>query len=230
MKKVGIIGGMGPESTVPYYKNIVYGVKEILKDDVFPALSIESVDVFKVLKFCEQKCYDKLTEYLLISVRNLCNCGCDFIVLAANTPHIVFDLLKQKCPVPMLSIVEETAVYAEKHGMKKLGLLGTKTTMLADYYRKPFTEKNISIEVPDDIDMDYISTKISTELERGILKDETRNEIVNIMLKMKEKYCLDGIILGCTELPLIIKKDISPVEVLDTMEIHINSIIENILN
>ena len=106
MKKLGLIGGMGPESTIPYYHDIVYGVQEKLEDGNFPMLTIESVNVFDVLKYCADEKYDELIEYLLKAVYNVKNAGADFAALSANTPHIVFDELQKKSPIPLLSIID----------------------------------------------------------------------------------------------------------------------------
>ncbi|SFU54256.1 aspartate/glutamate racemase family protein [Butyrivibrio sp. M55] len=229
MKKVGIIGGMGPESTIPYYHDIVYGVQKAVGQDMFPSLSIESVDVYKVLKLCENQDYQLLIEYLSGAIQNLCNCGCDFIVMAANTPHIVFDELQEKINVKMISIVEATAEKAEQIEMRKLGLIGTMTTMKADYYRTPFENRGISIVTPCVSDMEYISEKISSELERGIIKESTRAQIYGIIEKIGREQGVDGIILGCTELPLIIEEATCPLKCLDTMKIHIEAIVNMIV-
>ena len=108
MKKLGLVGGMGPESTIPYYHDIVYGVQEAMGKSIFPELSIESVNVFNVLKLCDEKKYDELTEYLMRAINNLVKSGAEFAALSANTPHIVFDRLKEQSPIPLISIVETT--------------------------------------------------------------------------------------------------------------------------
>lgn len=134
MKKLGLIGGMGPESTIPYYRDIVYGVQKALGKPTFPELSIESVNVFKVLGLCGEKKYDELTEYLMSAIRNLSNSGADFAALSANTPHIVFDRLNEQSPIPLISIVEATCEEANRRGLKKIGLLGTIFTMTGEFF------------------------------------------------------------------------------------------------
>lgn len=229
MKKVGIVGGMGPESTVVYYHDIVYGVQQKYNKEFFPRMTIESVDVFTVLELCSKQKYQDLFLYLLDAVNNLCKCDVDFIVLAANTPHIVYDKLVEAVSIPIISIVEETAIEAEKRGLKRLGLLGTKFTMSEEYYKRPFELRKIDIVTPDVDDMNYVAEKIEKELEHGIIRDETRHQLCKIIEKLQREKDIDGVILGCTELPLIISSVNCPVSCLDTMNIHITSIIRNML-
>ena len=120
MKKLGLIGGMGPESTIPYYHDIVYGVQEAIGEQAFPELTIESVNVFKVLGLCKEQKYDELTKYLIRAIDNLAKSGADFAALSANTPHIVFDRLKEQSPIPLISIVEATCEEAKRRGLKNL--------------------------------------------------------------------------------------------------------------
>lgn len=134
MKKLGLVGGMGPESTIPYYHDIVYGVQEAMGKSIFPELSIESVNVFNVLKLCDEKKYDELTEYLMRAINNLVKSGAEFAALSANTPHIVFDRLKEQSPIPLISIVETTCEEAKHRELKKIGLLGTIFTMTEEFF------------------------------------------------------------------------------------------------
>lgn len=229
MKKLGLVGGMGPESTIPYYHGIVYGVQKAWGTAAFPELSIESVNVFKVLKLCGEKKYDEMTEYLLAAINNLANSGAEFAVLSANTPHIIFDRIKEKSPIPMISIVEATCEEAKRKGLKKIGLLGTVFTMKEDFFKEPFIKSGIEIIVPDESDMEYINEKISSELELGIVKEETLKAFCNIISKMQRDSSIEAIVLGCTELPLLLNDEVSPVPCLDTMQIHIKSIVDTIL-
>lgn len=225
MKKLGLVGGMGPESTVPYYHDIVYGVQKKVGEKFFPNLTIESVNVFDVLDYCANKEYDKLVEYLMKAINNLVAAKADFIALSANTPHIVFDELKKQTPVPIVSIVESTAKEAKRLGMSKVGLLGTEFTMKGEFFRKPFVEKNIDIVIPKKEELLYVSEKISSELEYGVVKEDTQREIFKIIKRMQTEDGIEAVILGCTELPLLFKGVDSKVKVLDTVEIHIKEII-----
>ncbi|MCI8410639.1 MAG: amino acid racemase [Lachnospiraceae bacterium] len=229
MKKLGLVGGMGPESTIPYYHDIVYGVQEVLGKSLFPELSIESVNVFEVLRLCGEKQYDELTEYLIGAINNLAKSGADFAVLSANTPHIVFDKLKEQSPIPLISIVEATYEEAKLRGLKKIGLLGTIFTMTGEFFKAPFVKNGIQVTIPTEREMQMINDKISTELELGIVKEETLLSFQKVISRMKDEDGIEAIVLGCTELPLLLNDEVSSVPCLDTMQIHISSIIKTIL-
>lgn len=229
MKKLGLVGGMGPESTIPYYHDIVYGVQERVGKEYFPNLTIESVNVFEVLRLCGEQKYDELTDYLVQAINNLVRSGADFAVLSANTPHIVFDRLQELSPIPLISIIEATCKEAEKRNLKKIGLLGTIFTMTENFFKQPFSSQNIKIIVPSDVEMDYINQKISSELEHGIVKEDTLESFKKIISRMQTEEHIEAIILGCTELPLLLNDKVSPVPCLDTMQIHIQAIINEIV-
>ena len=229
MKKLGLVGGMGPESTIPYYHDIVYGVQERVGKDFFPNLTIESVNVFDVLRFCSEQKYDELTEYLMNAIHNLEKTGADYIALSANTPHIVFDRLKEKSTVPLVSIIEATRDEAIRLHKHKLGLLGTIFTMTGDFFKIPFQNNNIEIVIPTMEEMEFINEKISSELEHGIVKEETLRSFQTIIERMKKQNGIEAIILGCTELPLLLNDEVSVVPCLDTMKIHIQCLIDKIV-
>lgn len=229
MKKLGLVGGMGPESTIPYYHDIVYGVQEALGKSLFPELSIESVNVFEVLRLCGEKKYDELTEYLIEAINNLAKSGADFAALSANTPHIVFDKLKEQSPIPLISIVEATCKEAKQRGLKKIGLLGTIFTMTGEFFKAPFVKNGIQVITPSEKEMELINDKISTELELGIVKEETLFSFQKVISRMKDEEGIEAIVLGCTELPLLLNDEVCSVPCLDTMQIHISSIIKTIL-
>jgi len=230
MKKLGLVGRMGPESTIPYYHDIVYGVKERVGRDCFPNLTIESVNVFEILRLCGEQKYDELADYLFQAVTNLVQSGVDFAVLSANTHHIVFDRLQELSPISLISIVESACREAEKKNLKKIGLLGTIFTMTEDFFKQPFFRRNIKIVVPSDVEMEYVNRKISSELEYGIVKEKTLECFKEIIFRMQKEENIEAIILGCTELPLLLNDKVSPVPCLDTMQIHIQDIIDEILN
>ena len=165
MKKLGLVGGMGPESTIPYYRGIVYGVRERMGENVMPFLSMESVNVFDILVFCRERRYDDLAEYLSKAIGNLAAAGADFAALSANTPHIVFDQVQKQSPIPLISIVGAACGEAVRRNLTKIGLMGTIFTMEEDFFKKPFTDKGIQIAIPREDEMEYINRKIYTELE-----------------------------------------------------------------
>ena len=207
----------------------MYGVQEKSGDKVFPLLTIESVDVFQVLKLCGEKNYDKLTDYLMTAINNLIGSGADFIALSANTPHIVFDRLQAKSAVPMISIVEAACIEAMRRGYQKIGLLGTEFTMKEDFFKAPFIKNGIEVIVPSSTEMDFVSEKISSELELGIVKEDTLSTFQIIIQHMKQENEIEAVVLGCTELPLLLNDKVSPVPCLDTMKIHIDTLVNEIL-
>lgn len=229
MKKLGLVGGMGPESTIPYYHDIVYGVQNKMGKDFFPTLTIESVNVFDVLRFCSESKYDELTDYLMTAINNLIRSGASLIALTANTPHIVFDRLQKKSIVPLVSIIDATRDEALRLNIRKVGLLGTIFTMTGDFFKIPFWDKGIEIIIPSMEEMEFVNQKISSELELGIIKQETLEGFQGIITRMKEECGIEAIILGCTELPLILNDEVSPVLCLDTMKIHIKKLIDMIV-
>ena len=229
MRKLGLVGGMGPESTIPYYHGIVHGVQRALGKPVFPELSIESVNLFEILRLCQEQRHDELVERLLKAIDNLARSGADFAALSANTPHIVFDKLQERSPLPLISIVEAACEEAGRRGVKKLGLLGTIFTMTGDFFKSPFIKNGIQVVVPKESELSLISDRITSELELGIVKDETRAYFQQVIAGMQAEDGIEAIVLGCTELPLVLNDEVSPVPCLDTMQIHIDAIIREIL-
>lgn len=167
----------------------------------------------------------QLIDYLTDAVKKLESVGADFVVMAANTPHIVFDEVQKKVNVPMISIVEETFVKAQELGLSKIGLIGTKFTMENDFFKRPFISNKKEIIVPSQSEQDYIHRKIVEELENGIVNNETKKAFLNVINDMINRDNIEGVILGCTELPMLIKNDDLTIHQLNTTEIHINKII-----
>lgn len=229
MKKLGLVGGMGPESTIAYYHDIVFGVKKRLFAQVFPPLTVESINMYEMLQLCSENRYDELVEFLLKPINNLIKSGADIIALSANTPHIVFDRLKEKADIPLISIVEASCCEAKRRQYSKLALFGTIFTMKSDFFKKPFRMQDMEITTPTEEEMTFINQKISSELEFGIVKADTLASFKEIITRMKEENSIDAVILGCTELPLLLSDKVSPVPCLDTMQIHIDTLIDLIV-
>lgn len=230
MRKLGVIGGTGPEATVDYYQSIIakYQGKTGNKEDL-PEFLINSINMYKIFDLLENGKTEELTDYLAEAVIALEKAGADFAVLSANTAHIVFGQVQQKVGIPMISIVEETVLKAEKMELKKTALLGTKFTMENDFFQKTFKTKQKKIIVPSQQEQDFIHGKIVAELERGIVKQETKEEFLNIIAAMEEREGIEGIILGCTELPMLIKPEDSTIPQLNTTKIHVEAIVTAML-
>ncbi len=228
MKKLGLVGGTGPESTLIYYRELNRRVLKKTGGKAFPEISIESVDLYKALGYVEREQYGELSNYLGNALCNLVKGGAEVAALTAGTMHVIYDELKEKVPVPLVSIPESVCEAAVLGRYTKVGLLGTIFTMKKDFFKKPFAEKGIQVVTPAGEDMALVNDRISRELEYGIVKDSTRSELVDIIRGMKERQGIEAVILGCTELPLILDSKCCPVDCLDIMEIHINCLAEMI--
>lgn len=226
MKTIGILGGLGPESTSDYYREIISAFNTKYTELAYPEIIIYSVNINELMQFVKVSAWGKLTEWLLGKIQCIHNAGAEFAVIASNTPHIVFDELQALSPIPLLSIVEQTSKKAQKMGLKNLGLLGTKLTMESDFYMKPFIQKGMSVVVPTENEQKLIHHRLFSEIELGIFKDSTRNELLDIAKRMVDQDTIDALILGCTELPLILTKNEFGIPFLNTTAIHCESIIE----
>ena len=229
MKKIGIIGGIGPESTLEYYKRIVYGYRKNTGDENYPQVFINSINMNEMMNCLKKNDYDELTRLLIREIRKLEQIGAEYVAMASNTPHCVVGELKAKCSVPIISIVEETCNYAQKSNLKKLLLTGTIFTMKNTFYQKALETCGIKCIVPDDEGKDAIYGIIFPNLENGIIIEKDKLAFKEICEKIIAEENVDGIILGCTELPLLVNQSDFAVKVLDTMEIHINGILKRII-
>jgi len=229
MKTIGIIGGLGPESTVDYYKEIIAAFNAKYVEMAYPEIIIYSANLNELMKFVETKNWSRLSEWLLKKISSIHRAGAEFAVIASNTPHIVFDEIKSKSPISLLSIIEETCNKAQEMDLKNIGLMGTKLTMEADFYKKPFISKGISVVVPSEEEQQLIHHKLFSEIELGIFKDSTREELLAIAKRMVDEEGIDALILGCTELPLILTESKYGIPFLNTTAIHCESIIKHCL-
>jgi aspartate racemase len=162
-----------------------------------------------------------MAEFLLNEIEKLPRAGAEFGIIAANTPHIVFDQVEPRSPIPLISIVEATCAYVRKRNLKRLALFGTRYTMQADFYPKIFSRERIDLVVPDLRDQDYIHEKYLGELVPGNFLPETRAGLLAIVDGMKSNFKIDGVILAGTELPLILRGEShNSVALLDTGKIH----------
>lgn len=224
--KIGIVGGIGPESTVDYYKSLIYKYQKIKMDGSYPKIIIDSIDMKEVLSLVSKKQWYRLVNLIVTSLNNLYMAGADIAVISSNTPHIVFYKIKKLSPMPVLSIVEETRKKAKELKLRRLALLGTITTMEESFYKDSFLISAIDIVVPRKAEREYIEQRIFTELENGIINNRTREGFLSIIDRMKREDSIDGVILGCTEIPIILKNGDLDIPFLNTVEIHVDGIIE----
>lgn len=231
MKRVGIIGGIGPESTIDYYRLFISTYRGRIKDGSYPSVLINSIDMKKMLDFIGAKQFTEVTGYLLEEIKKLSNAGAELGLIASNTPHIVFDRIKEQTSIPLISIVEAAGENAKLFDLKKAGLLGTMFTMQGGFYEKVFAKNNIELITPDIKEQEYIHNKYMNELVNGIFSDDTKKHFLSIVDNMINEHNIDCLILGGTELPLLLKdKYYRGIKLLDTTRIHVEAAVTKMLN
>jgi aspartate racemase len=227
MKIIGMIGGIGPESTIDYYRRLLEGAQKRNPGGPAPSIIINSIDLQKGLDLLGANQLSELTEYIVPEVMRLHRAGAEFGFLAANSPHIVFDDTARRSPIPLVSIVEATCVSAKARGFKKLGLFGTRFTMHGRFYPEVFTREGLELAVPTPDEQDYIHDKYINELIPGKFLPETREGLLAIAMRMKKRDGIQALVLGGTELPLILTDStLLGIPFLDTTQIHVNAILE----
>jgi len=229
MKTLGLIGGTGPESTIDYYRLLTAQYRE-KADGASPPVIINSVDLQRMIVWMGANQLDKVTDYLVSQFEILEKAGVDFAALTANTPHIVFDELKQRVRLPLISIVEAACERAQSLGFKSVGLFGTRYTMQAPFYPKVFSRTDIKLVTPNAEEQDYIHDKYFGELLKDTFLPETRAKFLNIADEMKTREGVEAIILGGTEIPLLLRtEEHNGIQLLDTTRIHVDRLIEEML-
>ena len=224
MPTVGLVGGLGPESTIDYYRRIL-AAWEREEPSSAPSIVIDSLDVRRGLNLVER---DRagLVEYLLGSIRRLAGAGVDFVAMTANTPHIVFDALAERSPLPLLSIVQTCAAEARRLGLTRPALLGTRFTMEATFYPDVFAKNRMTIVVPDANDRAWVHARYIGELLIGEFRDDTRREFIDLIGRLRDDQRADSVILGGTELPLLLQSTtVAGLPVLDTTALHVAAIV-----
>jgi aspartate racemase len=230
MKTLGIIGGLGPESTIDYYGKIIALYRERTGDGSYPQFIINSVSLKKGLDFMAINNLPGMADYLVEEIGKLAQASATFGLISANTPHIVFDEVASKAPIPLISIVEATCLEAKARKLKRLALFGTRYTMQATFYPKVFARERIKLLVPDPEDQTYIHDKYLNELVSGKFLSETRDGLLAIVDRIKAKSDIDGVILAGTELPLILRDvEYDGIPFLDTTTIHVEAAVTEML-
>jgi len=224
---VGLVGGLGPESTIDYYRRILDGWAAH-DPSSSPSIVIDSLDSTLALRLVAED-RAAFTNYLLGSIRRLIGAGVDFVAMTANTPHLVFDELAAASSVPLLSIVEVCADEARRHSLRRLLLLGTRFTMQATFYPAVCARYDIDVVVPDEEERTWVHARYVNELLKGDFRDATRAELVGLITRLRDTRGVDGIILGGTELPLLLRASvIADLPVLDTTALHVAAIVNRL--
>lgn len=225
-----MIGGLGPESTIDYYRSIITRYRARKPDGGYPSIVINSLDVDKGIAMLDNGRLAQLADYLAAGVEQLVHAGAEFGFIAANTPHLVFDEVQRRSLIPLLSIVYATADRARTLGLRTVGLFGTGFTMRAHFYPEQFQRVSIAVVPPKESEQDYIHQKYIGELLNNQFLPETRREILRIAHRMKAEDRVEAIVLAGTELPLLLRDYEAPeIEFLDTTVIHVEAIVDELL-
>ena len=227
MATVGIVGGLGPEATIDYYRRIL-AAWEREDPSSAPSIVIDSLDPQRALKLVAAD-RAALADYLFESLQRLAGAGVDFAVLSANTAHIVFDDLSARSRVPLLSIVETCAAEAQRRGLKRLALLGTRFTMEAAFYPEVCARFGVDVVTPNAEERHWVHERYVGELLKGDFREDTRQQFISLVDRLRRDERIDGVILGGTELPLLLRDaSIAGVPVLDTTGLHVAAIVQRL--
>ena len=230
MNLAGIVGGLGPESTLQYYRLIVDGYRARAGDDSFAPFIINNVNMRVVMNALKSGSHRELEDYLANEATRLARAGADFATIAACTPHVVFPALRARSPIPLMSIVEVTRDAALRAGMRRPGLFGSRYTMEGRFFPEVFKPAGVDLVSPNPDEIAFIHEKYISELVDGNFLPATRDALVAIAQRMIRDDEIDGLILGGTELPLLIVPGTEVgVPLLDTTRIHVEAILDAML-
>ncbi|WP_240315534.1 aspartate/glutamate racemase family protein [Aquimarina longa] len=227
IKTIGLIGGMGWESSKLYYERINMGINEALGGSYSAKIIMVSVNFAEIEQLTFKNNWNAIANIMKKSAQQLENAGADMIVLCTNLIHIVSNAITEHSSIPFLHIADATGEAIQKKNLKKILLLGTKYTMEKDFYTKTLQDTyGLEIVIPEKSDRKTIHDIIYQELLKGVFKKSSKNDIVMIIEKIKEEQGVEGVILGCTELPMLIKEEDVSITTFDTGRIHAYKAIE----
>ena len=228
MKTLGILGGLGPESTIDYYRSILAVCRERRPEAGIPEIVINSLDVDKGIAMLNNGRLEELADYLSGGIATLERAGVDFALIAANTPHIVFPEVEKRATVPLLSIVRVTAQKAKALGLKRVALFGTGFTMGASFYPEEFAAIGVELVRPAEEERVFIHEKYLGELLKNQFLPETREGILRIAERMMRQEGAEAVVLAGTELPLLLRGSGEEIRWLDTTVIHVEAAVEEL--
>ncbi|MGZ4055333.1 MAG: aspartate/glutamate racemase family protein [Bacteroidia bacterium] len=229
MKKIGLIGGISWVSTADYYKYINLAINERLGDLNFAECMIYSFNYADIKNNNDANDWDKTLTMIAKASESLKSAGAEAIILCANTMHLIADKLQEQIKLPVIHIATATATEIKKQNIKKVGLLGTKFTMERNFFTSKLRDENIGFIIPDEDDRAFIHYTIFEELGRGLILEESKVRYISIIKKLQKKGA-EGIILGCTEIPLLIKKEDTELPLFDTTLIHSKAAVDFMLS
>jgi len=229
MRTAGMIGGLGPESTIDYYRSIIARYRERKPDGGSPRILINSLDVDKGIAMLDTGRLDELADYLASGLEPLVRAGADFAFIAANTPHLVFDELQRRSPIPLISIVHATADRAMALGLKKVGLFGTGFTMRASFYPGEFQRAGIALVIPTEAEREQIHRIYIGELLKNQFLPASREATLGIAHRMKAEDGVEAVVLAGTELPLLLRGSDAGIDWIDTTVVHVEAVVDELL-
>jgi aspartate racemase len=228
---LGIVGGIAPGSTVEYYRLIVERYRARRGDGSYPHLLVDSIDLRHFLDLVGAGDRAPLVEHLVEEVERLARAGAGVALFASNTPHLVFDEVKRRSPLPLISIVEAAAEAAAARGYRRVGLLGTRFTMEGGFYAPAFGHHGITVVTPDPGDRGYVHARYFDELVQNVFREETRQGMIAVMHRLRDEEGIEAVVLGGTELPPLFRQA-PPVDLplLDTTAIHVEAAVDRLLS
>ena len=229
MKTLGLIGGTGPESTIEYYRLIVAKYRE-QADGHGPPVIITSIDLQRMIDWMAAGDLAGVADGLTAEFERLHRAGADLAALTANTAHIVFDEVQRRSPIPLISMIEAIREETQARGLKRVGLFGTRYTMQAPFYPDVFARAGIKIVLPSGTEQDYVHNVYLGELLKDVFLPASRANLLAIADEMKRRDNIEGLILGGTELPILLRADEhNGIPLLDTTRIHVNKLVTEML-
>lgn len=227
VKTIGMIGGIAPASTIDYYQRLISRFQERTGQREYPSIIINSINLNQMMNLITNDELDVLVDYLSEEIFVLEKAGARVVFMASNTPHLVYEQLAKRVKTKMVSIVESTIAYAQSKGYSRLGLFGTLSTMEGDFFQEGFEANGMEIITPMPDERKFIHKIYMEELVRGRFLPESKNRLISIAQRMYNEGQIDSLILGGTELPLILKSsDIEDIELLNTTKIHVEHILD----
>jgi aspartate racemase len=227
---LGIVGGIGPESTIAYYRTILELHRRERPAARDPALVVTHYDVRRLLALVGGGELEMLARELAGEVARLARAGADFALLAANTPHVAFDAIRARAPIPLLSLVDAVRDEAAARGLTRLGLLGTRFTMAGNFYASTLTPAGIAVVAPDDADQETVHRIYVEELVPGVVRDVSRATLLGVVARLAHEQGADAVVLAGTELSLILDESAaSPIPLLDSTRLHAAAAVRRLL-
>jgi aspartate racemase len=227
MMAIGIIGGIGPESTILYYRHLIEQTEAVFGVHTAPRIVVNSINMKFMLSLVKKGDLEELIKYLGSEVEILAKAGATLAAFASNTPHIVFDEVSRISELPLVSIVEATCSEVLAKGYSRVGLVGTSFTMNSGMYQEKLEPHGVNVFVPSESEQIYLHRIYMDELVRGVIKFQTRDRFSQIAKQLQEDYAIQALILGGTELSLLPAPDSLPgISLLDTSLLHVEAILK----